>query len=146
MSSADPRSVSFNVGGVAGTVRPLRTTRDVMFRSLVLRKVTEGLTTRGGEWAEIVDRAIVEEYAQAVIVSSGMTGVTLPPISASPAEHAAGFEAWIELEPEAMRAWLEAMATADAPANDAALVPPSKLSGEKKVSPNTMSVLKSAGA
>jgi hypothetical protein len=145
MSNADPRSVSFSVEGVSGTVRPLRTTRDTMFRSLVLRKVTAGLEARGGEWAEIADRGIVEEYAQAVIVSTDVTGCPLPPIASSPAEHADGFERWLDLEPAQMAAWLEAMASADAPANAPELVPPVKLSGEKKET-TPIAVLKNESA
>lgn len=128
------RTISVTAGDVSFTVRPRRTGADAIFSGLVLRKLTQGLQERGGEWAEITDRAICEVYANAVVQTVESKGHTLPVIGASAAEHADGFERWITQDNDVLLQWIAAVQRANEPANDPALVPPAKLTDEKKAS------------
>ena len=128
------RNINVTAGDVSFTVRPRRTGADAIFSGLVFRKLLQGLQARGGEWAEITDRAICDVYANAVGQTVSAVGHVLPGVGASAAEHADGFERWITQDNDVLLQWIAAVQRANEPANDPALIPPAKLTDEKKAS------------
>ncbi len=142
----DPEAIAFAAGSISGAVRPMRTGRDTMFRGLVFRKVVSGLRARGGEWAEVADRSIVNYYADAALMTVELSGFIMPPISATDAEHAAAFDAWVGLLTPELGAWIGAIDRVNAPTNDPALLPPTMLTDEKKVdTPTSESSIEASG-
>jgi hypothetical protein len=128
----NPRAVAFDAGGVSGTIRPVQTGRDAMFRSVILRKLYQGLLARGDEWRELVGTRIAQIFGSYCICASGVTGFTFPAVSASVADITDAFIAWLDLDIACYDGMVDAFDKVNAPTNDPALVPPDQLTDEKK--------------
>jgi hypothetical protein len=132
MNSPDPRSVSFSVEGVSGTVRPLRTGRDKLYRGIVLSKLYSALRSRGGEEAELIGYRACETFATLCVCAQDVTGFAFPSISSNEQQIAEAFAAWLDLPAAAYDALFDAHDAANAPTNDPDLLPPSMVPDEKK--------------
>ena len=135
-------SVAFEAAGASGRVRPLRSGHDTMRRQVIHRKLAHGLRARGVEWAEYADLRIAETYAGLCVAAEACDGIAFPSMADAPDAIASAFALWLERDNSVYLATAAAYDAANAPTNDAALLPPEQVPPEKKVNtpddaPNT---------